>query len=107
MHRRVSAEFADQMKLDFCRGHGFAVFKPEPVVPDKPWSVPGCVSPVVSLLEAAGLAYFSGNHGQPAALVLLDERRFRRRFMSLACRDAAMDTLGSGILIRRDVERCA
>jgi hypothetical protein len=60
-----------------------------------------------SLLEAAGLAFFSGNHDQPAALVLRDENCFRRRFISLACREAAMDALGSGILIRRDVERCA
>jgi len=62
---------------------------------------------VAALLEGAGLAYFSGNHDQPAALVLLDENRFRHRFVSLACREAAMDALGSGILIRRDIERCA
>jgi hypothetical protein len=60
-----------------------------------------------SLLDAAGLAYFSGNHDQPAALVLRDENRFCRRFMSLGWRQAAMDALGSGILIRREIERCA
>lgn len=59
------------------------------------------------LLEAAGLAYFGGNDDQPAALVLRDESRFRRQFQALACREAAMDALGSGILIRRDVALCA
>lgn len=62
---------------------------------------------MTNLLEAAGLAYFSGNDDQPAALVLRDEDRFRRRFRSLACREAAMDALGSGILIRREVGHCA
>lgn len=62
---------------------------------------------MASLLETAGLAYFSGNDDQPAALVLRDEDRFRRRFRTLACREAAMDALGSGILIRREIEHCA
>ncbi|MFZ2268217.1 MAG: hypothetical protein WAV95_11635 [Azonexus sp.] len=62
---------------------------------------------MASLLDTAGLAYFSGNDDQPAALVLRDESRFRRHFRALACREAAMDALGSGILIRRDVEHCA
>lgn len=58
-------------------------------------------------LDAAGLAYFIGNHDQPAALVLRDETRFRRHFRTLACREAAMNALGSGILIRRTIEHCA
>lgn len=62
---------------------------------------------MAELLEAAGLAYFSGNDDQPAALVLLDEGRFRRRFHALPCREAAMDALGSGILIRREPGLCA
>jgi len=62
---------------------------------------------MAALLDAAGLAYFSGNDDQPGALVLRDENRFRRRFLALACREAAMDALGSGILIRRAIEHCA
>lgn len=62
---------------------------------------------MASLLDTAGLAYFSGNDDQPAALVLHDERRFCRHFRTLACREAAMDALGSGILIRREIEHCA
>lgn len=62
---------------------------------------------MADLLDAAGLAYFSGNDDQPAALVLRDESRFRRSFRALACREAAMDALGSGILIRRQIEHCA
>ena len=62
---------------------------------------------MAALLEAAGLAYFGGNHDQPAALVLRDENLFRRAFRTLACREAAMDALGSGILIRRAIEHCA
>lgn len=59
------------------------------------------------LLHEAGLAYFSGNGDQPAALVLHDAGLFRSRFRLLACREAAMDALGTGILIRREPERCA
>ena len=62
---------------------------------------------VAAALRAAGLAYFPGNADQPAALVLSDENRFRRHFRGLACREAAMDALGSGILIRRDIAQCA
>ena len=62
---------------------------------------------MAALLDTAGLAYFSGNHDQPAALVLRDETRFRRAFRTLPCREAAMDALGSGILIRREIEHCA
>lgn len=62
--------------------------------------------PMANLLKMAGLAYFSGNHDQPAALVLGDENRFRRHFRTLPCREAAMDALGSGILIRRAIEHC-
>lgn len=62
---------------------------------------------VAEALRAAGLAYFSGNADQPATLVLSDENRFRRHFRNLACREAAMDALGSGILIRRDIAQCA
>jgi hypothetical protein len=62
---------------------------------------------MAELLDTAGLAYFSGNHDQPAVLVLHDEKRFRHAFRTLACREAAMDALGSGILIRRDIEHCA
>lgn len=62
---------------------------------------------LAALLDKASLAYFSGNHDQPAALVLRDETRFRHTFRTLACREAAMDALGSGILIRRDIGHCA
>jgi len=62
---------------------------------------------MAGLLDAAGLAYFRGNHDQPAALVLRDENRFRRHFRTLACREAALNALGSGILIRRAIEHCA
>ncbi|MBS1160713.1 MAG: hypothetical protein H6R15_3132 [Proteobacteria bacterium] len=62
---------------------------------------------LAALLAEAGLAYFSGNDDQPAALVLHDETLFRRRCQGLACREAAMTALGSGILIRREIEHCA
>lgn len=62
---------------------------------------------MAQLLHDAGLAYFSGNDDQPAALVLHDEVLFRARFRSLACREAAMDALGTGILIRRELDQCA
>jgi len=59
------------------------------------------------LLHQAGLAYFSGNDDQPAALVLHDEALFRASFRALACREAAMNALGTGILIRREPAQCA
>lgn len=62
---------------------------------------------MAALLKAAGLAYFSGNHDQPAALVLRDEPDFKRHFRTLACREAALQALGSGILIRREIAHCA
>lgn len=58
------------------------------------------------LLHRAGLAYFPGNDDQPAALVLRDEAAFRAAFRGLPCREAAMDALGTGILIRRDPQMC-
>ena len=61
---------------------------------------------MAQLLHDAGLAYFPGNDDQPAALVLHDEALFRRRFRSLACREAAMNALGTGILIRREADLC-
>lgn len=61
---------------------------------------------MAELLSGAGLAYFSGNDDQPAVLVLQDEALFRRRFRSLPCKEAAMNALGSGILIRKEVARC-
>jgi hypothetical protein len=59
------------------------------------------------LLHDAGLAYYGGNDDQPAALVLRDEVQFRQAFRALACREAAMDSLGTGILIRRESGMCA
>lgn len=64
------------------------------------------IDAMAELLNDAGLAYFTGNDDQPAALVLRDESRFRSAFRSLPCREAAMDALGTGILIRREIERC-
>lgn len=62
---------------------------------------------MAQLLHDAGLAYFSGNDDQPPALVLHDEALFRGRFKALACKEAAMDALGTGVLIRRTPQMCA
>lgn len=61
---------------------------------------------MAGLLADAGLAFFAGNDDQPPNLVLRDVDRFRRRFHPLACREAALTALGTGILIRRDPARC-
>lgn len=61
---------------------------------------------MAELLHEAGLAFFSGNDDQPPSLVLRDADRFRRHFRQLACREAALTALGTGILIRRDPARC-
>jgi len=58
------------------------------------------------LLHAVGLAWFGGNDDQPAVLVMHDVALFRASFRALACREAAMDALGTGIRIRRELQRC-
>lgn len=59
------------------------------------------------LLRDAGLAWFNGNDDQPAVLVLQNETRFRQHFRTMGCREAALNALGTGILIRREVHLCA
>jgi hypothetical protein len=61
---------------------------------------------MAQLLHDAGLAYFIGNDDQPPALVLRDQSVFRRNFRSLACRETVMGALGTGILIRRNLDLC-
>jgi hypothetical protein len=61
---------------------------------------------MAALLEDAGLAWFPGNLDQSAVLVLKSEALFRRKFRALACREGAMDALGSGIRVRRDPALC-
>jgi len=61
---------------------------------------------MAELLHDGGLAFFAGNDDQPPNLVLRDVGKFRARFRQLACREAAIAALGTGILIRREPARC-